>query len=152
MTWWFAIQWYQPLSEILQEEGWKIDPIPNLWFAGDQGQTNQPEVYLARSYEPFFVCRKGKPCIMQRGRNNVFQFPRVSSTTKIHPTEKPIRLMEDVFKTYAAPGCKILVPFLGSGNDILAGFGTEHEVFGFDLNSEVKKRFLIRVAEMELKK
>lgn len=152
MLWWFAIQWYEPLSNLLSETGWKFDPIPCLWYAGDQGQTNQPEIYLGRSYEPFFVARKGRPVIYKRGRSNVFARNRVSSTSKIHPTEKPIELMKDIFETFASPGCKILVPFLGSGNDILAGFQTQNEVFGFDLNKEVKKRFLIRVAEMEVKR
>ena len=57
--------------------------------------------------------------------------------------------MKEVFETYAQPGCTILVPFIGSGNDLLTGFSMGHSTFGFDLNEEVKKRFLIRLVEME---
>jgi len=149
MTWWFAIQWYQPLLEMLTEEGWKVDVIPNIWDAGEQGQTNQPELYLARCYEPFFSCRKGQPVIFKRGRSNIFRFKKLTGDKKIHPTEKPVELMKELIETYASPGCSILVPFLGSGNDIIAGFQLQHHTFGFDLNNEVKKRFLIRVVEME---
>ena len=149
MTWWFAIQWYQPLVEMLQSVGWKIDLIPNIWDTGDQGQTNQPEMYLARCYEPFFSCRKGTPVIFKRGRSNIFRHKKLTGDKKIHPTEKPLSLMKEVFETYATPGCTILVPFIGSGNDLLTGFSLGHSTFGFDLNSEVKKRFMIRVVEME---
>ncbi len=149
MTWWFAIQWYQPLVDMLTSVGWKIDLIPNIWDTGEQGQTNQPELYLARCYEPFFSCRKGQPVIFKRGRSNIFRHKKLSGDKKIHPTEKPLNLMKEVFETYASPGCAILVPFIGSGNDLLTGFSMGHSAFGFDLNSEVKKRFLIRLVEME---
>lgn len=149
MTWWFAIQWYQPLIEMLQEVGWKVDPIPNIWDTGDQGQTNQPEMYLARCYEPFFTCRKGQPIMFQRGRSNIFRYKKLSADKKIHPTEKPVELMEELFKTYAQPGCTFLSPFLGSGNDLRAAFKLGFTGLGFDLNPEVKKRFLIRVVEDE---
>lgn len=149
MTWWFAIQYYQPLQEMLQQVGWKLDCIPNIWDTGDQGQTNQPEMYLARCYEPFFSCRKGQPVIFKRGRSNIFRHKKLTGDKKIHPTEKPLSLMKEVFETYASPGCTILVPFIGSGNDLLTGFSLGHSIFGFDLNAEVKKRFLIRVVEME---
>ena len=149
MTWWFAIQWYQPLVDMLQSVGWKIDAIPNIWDTGEQGQTNQPELYLARCYEPFFSCRKGQPIIFKRGRSNIFRHKKLSGDKKIHPTEKPLSLMKEVFETYASPGCAILIPFIGSGNDLLTGFSLSHSTFGFDLNAEVKKRFLIRLVEME---
>lgn len=149
MTWWFAIQWYQPLLEMLQQVGWKVDAIPNIWDTGEQGQTNQPELYLARCYEPFFSCRKGTPVIFKRGRSNIFRHKKLNGDKKIHPTEKPLSLMKEVFETYAQPGCTILVPFIGSGNDLLTGFSMGHSTFGFDLNEEVKKRFLIRLVEME---
>jgi len=104
---------------------------------------------MARCYEPFFSCSKGQPVIFKRGRSNIFRHKKLSGDKKIHPTEKPLSLMKEVFETYASPGCTILVPFIGSGNDLLTGFQLGHSTFGFDLNAEVKKRFLIRLVEME---
>jgi DNA modification methylase len=115
------------------------------------GQTMQPEVNLGRSYEPFFVCRKGQPVLQKRGRSNVFSFPPVSAQKKIHKTEKPADLMSEIYATFCAKHDKVLVPFLGSGVDIMVGLRYDYDVRGYDLGEEIKKRFMVRVGE-EFKK
>lgn len=144
MTWWFGIQWYQPLLDILRSAQWDVDIIPCLWQS-PIGQTMQPELNLARCYEPFFHCRKGKPILGKRGRSNIFSFGKVAASSKIHKTEKPLELMLEVYETFAPKHCEVLVPFLGSGVDIMTGLETGRDVRGWDLNAEIKKRFLINV-------
>lgn len=39
-----------------------------------------------------------------------------NTETKIHPTQKPIRLYDKIFKDFAAPGIKVLDTHLGSGS------------------------------------
>jgi len=149
MTWWFAIQHYDALYKALVECGWDVDPIPAIWYAGEgSAQTNNVEFYLGRCYEPFFICKKGNPVLQKRGRTNMFQFNKLSSDKKIHPTEKPIELMLDIYKTFTTPGTNILSPFLGSGNDILAALMIDRTCKGYDLNDEVKKRYLVRAHEL----
>lgn len=149
MVWWFAIQHYQFLYDMLIDIGWEVDPMPAIWFAGEaNAQTNHPEFYLGRCYEPFFVCRKGKPILQTRGRVNLFNHPKLTSDKKIHPTEKPLSLIMDIYKTFSTPGANILSPFLGSGNDILAAIHMHRSCRGWDLNDEVRKRYLVRAYEM----
>jgi hypothetical protein len=147
MCFWFGIQHYKELYGILTETGWSVDAVPGIWYATGAGQTNQPDLLLGKNYEAFFICRKGKPILNKRGRSNVFEFAKMAPEKKIHPTEKPIELMQEIINTFCPSHGEVLSPFLGSGVDIMASFKTDRSCRGFDLNSEVKKRFLLKIEE-----
>jgi len=147
MTFWFGIQHFQPLYEILTNQGWKVDIVPGIWYAMGAAQTMQPEVLLGKNYEAFFICRKGKPILNKRGHSNVFAFNKLGPERKIHPTEKPLDLMTEVIETFCPAHGEVLSPFLGSGVDLMACLKTGRKARGFDLNNEVKKRFLLKVEE-----
>ncbi|KKL65719.1 hypothetical protein LCGC14_2152200, partial [marine sediment metagenome] len=117
---WFGIEWYNIVRNNLTAAGFKVDPIPCLWTKR-AGQTNAPDLYLARAWEPFFIASKGEGIpIRNRGRINVFDFPVVPASRKYHPTQRPIELMQEILRTFAWEGCIIMVPFLGSGATLLA--------------------------------
>lgn len=147
MTFWFGIQWYEPLKDILTKIGWKLDVVPGIWYAKGAAQTMQPETHLGKNYEVFFICYKGKPLLNKRGRSNVFEFSKLGAEKKIHPTEKPLDLMLEIVETFCQPHGEVLSPFLGSGVDLMACLKTGRTCRGFDLNIEVKKRFLLKVEE-----
>jgi site-specific DNA-methyltransferase (adenine-specific) len=148
---WYAIDpWHKPLNDLLNNAGWKVRSIPAIWYKDKAaGQTLQPERYLGRSYEPFFYGRKGEPIMNRRGRSDVYAYETPSASQRIHPTERPIPLMEDVLSTFASPGSSICSPFLGSGNTILAACNLSMHCIGFDLSKEYKDRFSIRVHEQQ---
>ena len=145
---WFGPEWYHELTEALTTAGFGFDPIPAIWTKPESGgQSNAPDVNLARSYEPFIIARKGSPVLRKRGRLNNYAFKPVSPTTKIHPTERPIELMKEVFETFVFPKSRVLIPFLGSCVSIIAAI-ENGAVFtcGWDLEESFKNRFLARVA------
>ena len=144
---WYAMQWHTDMLRWLTSAGFAVNPMPALWYKGQSGQTAQPDIALASTYEPFFLARKGKPRMIRQGRANVFHYPPVPSGRKIHPTERPIELMEDLLNTILFPGSKILVPFLGSGVTLRAAYRTGHTGFGYDLAEGNRKRFLEIVAK-----
>lgn len=144
MIWWFGPTHHQLVLTTLRDAGWLVDEIPCIWNKG-HGQTMQPELYLARSYEPFFVCRKGKPALNKRGRSNVFDFAPVPANKKYHPTERPVELIEEILETFVGIGSRILVPFLGSGATLRAMYNMGSTGWGYDLNPEYKDKFLLAV-------
>lgn len=146
MTFWYGPTHHQLVLTSLREAGWEVDEIPALWIK-PTGQTLQPNVYLGRAYEPFFICRKGKPAILKPGTRNVFDFKPVPASKKYHPTQKPLALMSAIITTFAAPRQTMLVPFLGSGVDLRAGYLNGMPCFGFDCNGEYKDAFLLSVAD-----
>jgi len=144
--------WYaqEPWSEIVYQAacrvGLKGTRIALIWNKeGSTGQCNQPDMYLANLYESCFYFRKGNPAITRRGRSNVFSFKPVSSLSKIHPTERPIELMQDILRTFSWEGARLMVPFLGSGNTLLAGANIGMTGFGYDLSQEYKNAYSVRV-------
>jgi len=142
---WFGIEWIGAVRSALQEAGFKVDPIPCIWTKR-AGQTNAPELYLARAWEPFFIATKGEGIpIRERGRVNVFEFPVVPASRKYHPTQRPIELMQEILRTFAWEGSIIMIPFLGSGATLRAAYKEGINGFGWELNEENKEKFLAAV-------
>ena len=146
LVFWYGPTWHTQVYKALCDAGWLVDEIPAIWVKGG-GQTLQPELYLGRAYEPFFICRKGKPVLMKRGRSNVFIQPGVSGVKKYHPTERPVALIEELIECFAASSGYILVPFAGSGATLRAAYNQGHKVVGYDINPEYKNKFMLKVEE-----
>lgn len=146
-VWWFGMEWYSTVLATLREVGFRVNGIPGMWYKGPVGQTASPDTMLASSYEPFFVCRKGQPKLVKRGRSNVFHYSPVSPARKYHPAERPLDLMLEILDTFVYPGSRILVPFLGSGVTLRAAYKRDLVGFGWDMDELAKKHFINRVTE-----
>lgn len=146
LIFWYGPTWHTEVKLALQTAKWHVDDIPAIWVKG-HGQTLQPEVYLARTYEPFFLCRKGSPYMANRGRANVFQYSGLAGVKKYHPTERPVDLIKDILSTLGVAGQMIFVPFLGSGATLRACYQLDMRGYGFDLNDQYKSRFLLAVED-----
>lgn len=144
LVFWYGQTHHQLVLESLRAAGWLVDEIPAAWVKPN-GQTLQPELYYARCWEPFFLCRKGKPVMAERGRSNVFQFNGASN--KYHPTQRPLDLIEAIFKTLSVGNEQVFVPFLGSGATLRAAFNMGLRAFGYDLDGKYKDKFMLAVEE-----
>tara|TARA_Y100000310_G_scaffold344749_1_gene459236 strand:+ start:556 stop:1830 length:1275 start_codon:yes stop_codon:yes gene_type:complete len=145
MIWWHGPTWYREVRETLREVGFEVSDIPAIWTKGQAGQTASPDTMLGSGYEPFFVCRKGSPKLVNAGRSNVFEFKPVAPQHKIHPTERPIELMQEILSTFTYPGARICVPFMGSGVTVRAAYKQKSVGFGWDLDEMTKNRFVNQV-------
>lgn len=144
LVFWFGPTWHTQVISNLRTAGWSVDDIPCIWNKVT-GQTMHPEYYLARSYEPFFLCRKGKPSINKRGRSNIFTF--TGETGKYHPTQRPIALMDEILTTFGVDLQTVLVPFLGSGVTLRAAYNSGMKCFGWDMSGEYKDKFMLAVEQ-----
>lgn len=65
--------------------------------------------------------------------------------TRIHPTQKPTKLYEEIIKRYAQPGYKILDTHLGSGSSRIAAFNAGFDFWGYEIDKDYfedqEKRF-----------
>jgi len=142
---WFAPEpHFELVYNVLTGVGFKGSRIPAIWTK-PSGQCMNPDTYMASSWEPFFYVRKGHPELVRQGRRNIFDFKPVNPQSKIHPTEKPIEMMCDIYSTFVEVGSRIMVPFLGSGNGLLAAHNIGCSAFGWDLSKEYKDAYSIRV-------
>lgn len=70
----------------------------------------------------------------QRYPKDIINFPH--DADRLHPTQKPVRLMEYLVKTYTRPADVVLDPFMGSGTTALAARNTERYFIGSELNPD----------------
>jgi site-specific DNA-methyltransferase (adenine-specific) len=56
--------------------------------------------------------------------------------TKIHPTQKPVKLYEWLLTNYAKEGDKILDTHLGSGSIAIACHNLKFDLTGYELDAE----------------
>jgi len=149
ITVWFAPDpWFHTVNVLLATNKFRYLAVPCIWTKGT-GQTNSPKLYLGSSYESFFLARRDRSELVRQGRSNDFRYNPIPPLQKRHPTEKPVELMQDILSLVCEPGDKILVPFLGSGNTLLAGANLGLSGTGWDLSEDNKNSFAIEVHESE---
>ena len=68
---------------------------------------------------------------------NVMDWERDTTTVKIHPTQKPLPLLEKLIKIFTDEGEVVIDPVAGSGSSIVAAIHTNRTGYGF----EIKKDF-----------
>jgi site-specific DNA-methyltransferase (adenine-specific) len=72
-----------------------------------------------------------------------------------HPTQKPLRISERLLMISGIKGGKLLVPFAGSGTEIVAGINYGMECLGYEIEDEyfdlAKSRIIKAVKENESK-
>lgn len=149
MVFWYGQSWHTEVLASLRKAGWLVDDIPGIWVK-TTGQTMQPELYLARCWEPFFICRKGSPVLAKRGHLNAFIYPGCpakGADKKYHPTQRPLPMIEELLSIFTVGRQHVLVPFLGSGQTLRACYNLGHACFGFDNNNEYKPKFMLAVEE-----
>lgn len=147
---WFAPQpWFNDVYELLNQAGFGTTRMCGIWTKGTPGQNMNPSIRLSNSYEMFFYAWKGQPALNKAGRGNQFHFSPVPSQQKTHPTERPIELMREIYDTFCFPGSRVLIPFLGSGNGLLAAHDLGMSPVGFELSKSYRDSFLVKVHLMK---
>jgi DNA modification methylase len=150
MVCWFAPHpWFEIVYEEINKAGFETTRMVGIWAKTGSGQNMNPSIRLSNNYEMFFYAWKGQPALNMAGRSNVFHYSPVLPSQKTHPTERPIELMKELYGTFAFPGSRILIPFLGSGNGILAANQLGMSAIGFELSKGYKDSFLVKAHLMK---
>lgn len=63
--------------------------------------------------------------------------------SKIHPTQKPVKLLEKLIEIFTDPGDVVIDPVAGSGSTLVAAINKKRKAFGF----EIKKDFFNPASE-----
>lgn len=75
---------------------------------------------------------------------NCFDFPRDTSTPRIHPTQKPVALLERLIEIFTDKGDVVIDPCAGSGSTLLAAKNMGRRAYGF----EIKKDFFNKATQL----
>lgn len=68
---------------------------------------------------------------------NCIDWPRESKYEKIHPTQKPVELLERLIKIFTDEEDVVIDPVAGSGSTLIAADNTGRKAYGF----EIKRNF-----------
>ena len=145
---WHAEEHEATLKGMLKARGMSVGSSAAIWVK-PTGQTNHPEYEMGSAYERFFYASKGNAVLLKQGRANVFTFSPVPPQRKIHPTEKPIEMLQAVFSCFTMKGQSALVPFLGSGASLMALANAGVEAYGFDLSPVFKRSYEVRILSQQ---
>jgi len=67
---------------------------------------------------------------------NCMDWPRDTKSEKLHPTQKPVELLERLIKIFTDPGEVVIDPVAGSGSTLIAAENTGRKGFGFEIKRD----------------
>lgn len=70
---------------------------------------------------------------------NCFDWVRDNSTPKVHPTQKPVPLLERLIEIFTDKGDVVIDPCCGSGSTLLAAAQMGRRAYGFEIKKEFYK-------------
>ncbi len=76
-------------------------------------------------------------------KNSVLKFP--AGRSKIHPTEKPLKLFKYLVEVSSNEGDIVLDPCIGSGTTAIACLETKRNFIGFELNEDYYQKCIDRI-------
>lgn len=72
---------------------------------------------------------------------NCMDWVRDNTTPKVHPTQKPLAVIERLVKTFTDPGDVVIDPVAGSGVTLLAAENLGRKGYGFEIKKEYCRSF-----------
>jgi site-specific DNA-methyltransferase (adenine-specific) len=78
---------------------------------------------------------------------NCMEWPRDNQTPKVHPTQKPIGVIENLIRIFTDPGDVVIDPVAGSGVTLLAAERLGRKAYGFEIKKEFCKAFEEKVSK-----
>lgn len=78
------------------------------------------------------------PKFNNRGRMvmNIMDWPRDPNTPKVHPTQKPVPLLEQLIQLFTDSGDVVIDPCAGSGSTLVAAENLNRKAYGFEIKKE----------------
>lgn len=111
-----------------------------VWVKGNE---NSPFSMAEIAYQSFY----NRVDIFKYLWSGFWREPGAEKETRIHPTQKPIKLYEWILSKYAKPGQRILDTHLGSGSSAIAANNLGFEFVGCELDKDYYEAACKRVFE-----
>ena len=130
------------LKEILEK--YKFKQIRFIeWIKSNPMPINSNTNYLSNSREIALTCVKdSKPTFNSKYDNGVYSYPIQSGKSRNHPTQKNLKLIEDLIEKHSNPGDTVVDAFLGSGTTAFACKNLKRNFIGCELNKEYYDRII----------
>ena len=150
----FISLYYQKLKKggtlIMFFDLWKIGQLKEImekhkfkqirfieWIKTNPQPLNSKINYLTNCREIALLCVKGgKPTFNSKYDNGIYNYPIQGGKNKFHPTQKNLRMFEDIIKKHSNEGDVVLDTFLGGGTTAIACKNTNRTFKGCEISKE----------------
>lgn len=86
---------------------------------------------------------------------NYFRYEKDTRTPKIHPTQKPVKLLRELIEIFTDEGDTVIDPVAGSATTLLAAARMNRRAFGFEIKKnyfkEATEKILVNVQKQVVK-
>ena len=132
----FDIWKITPLKELLEKHNFKQIRFIE-WIKTNPQPLNSKTNYLTNCREIALLGVKGgKPTFHSKYDRAIYEFPIQGGAKRIHPTQKPRLLFEELIKKHSNEGDVVLDTFLGSGTTAIACKNTNRIFKGCEISKE----------------
>lgn len=131
------------------------------WRLGNLRPRFEPIIWATKPYKigttiadnslKFGVGAYNSEALLQLGEkdsSNILRTTSIRKEPKIHPTQKPVPLMEALISLVTKPGHVVLDPFAGSGSTLVAASNVDRDFIGIELNPEYHRLATQRLADL----
>ena len=115
-----------------------------IWKKTNPSPMNGEYIYLSGIENAIWFKKRGGT-FNARCKNTVFEYP--SGKRTYHPTQKNLKLFEELILDNTNEGGIVLDPCIGSGTTAIASINTGRKYIGFDISQEYCEIALKRVEE-----
>lgn len=141
------------MRNVLEVNGFTIKEML-IWKKTNPMPRNRDRLYVT-SIEVAIWAVNGKGWTFNRSRGNyenaIFEYSVEGGKNRIHPTQKPVSLIEELVSIHSRPGDIVLDTFMGSGTTAIACLNTGRNYIGFELDRDYYEKLTERVASHKLK-
>ncbi len=102
---------------------------------------------FGNKYEMVLFLAKGRHLLRGKHWTNVWEFPRVDHQAMLHPTLKPLGLVQRAIEASSDPGDLVVDPFSGSGTTAVAAVSRGRRYLVGDIDPEMVKLTRRRLGE-----
>ena len=140
---------------------WKITPIKNMmeaskfkqirfieWIKTNPVPINSKINYLTNSREIALTgVKKSKPTFNSQYDNGIYKYPIYHGKDRFHPTQKSLKLFEELIQKHTNENDTVLDCFLGSGTTAVAALNTKRNFIGCEIDNGYYNKMVERIED-----
>lgn len=127
----FGFNYYTELVLALELAGFRINPVPIVWYKHTRS-TENPNTRYANAYDPALIAMKGSPVFIRPGQTNVVDIPAIAPSEKLQIAQQPVALVQRFIEDMTSHGAQVLDFCAGSGTTGEAAIRTKRRVILFE--------------------
>lgn len=142
------------IHDIASEAGFEYKDTL-IWHKTNPMPRNRDRRYIPNIEMLQWYIKKGKWTFNRQDdkyQGSIFSYPSESGGgfKRYHPTQKPVKLVEELIKIHSNINEIVLDPFMGSGTTAVASLNTNRSFIGFEINPEYVSISNERIKDIQL--